>query len=160
MAKVYLSLGSNLGDRQANMQAAIDRFPAAGIQLRRVSPVYETEPVDYLDQPSFLNLVVEVETELAPSDLLSQTTAIEKELGRVRNVPKGPRTIDIDILFYDEAVIETPTLTIPHPRVAERRFVLVPLNDLEPNLRHPVTKQTVQELLSIARPQNMAIRIN
>jgi len=160
MAKVYLSLGSNLGDRQANMQAAIDRFPAAGIQLRRVSPVYETEPVDYLDQPSFLNLVVEVETELAPSDLLSQTTAIEKELGRVRNVPKGPRTIDIDILFYDQAVIETPTLTIPHPRVAERRFVLVPLNDLEPNLRHPVTKQTVQELLSIARPQNMAIRIN
>jgi len=160
MAKVYLSLGSNLGDRQANMQAAIDRFPAAGIQLLRVSPVYETEPVDYLDQPSFLNLVVEVETELAPSDLLSQTAAIEKELGRVRNIPKGPRTIDIDILFYDEAVIETPTLTIPHPRVAERRFVLVPLNDLEPNLRHPVTKQTVQELLSIAPPQNMAIRIN
>ncbi|HXS96847.1 MAG TPA: 2-amino-4-hydroxy-6-hydroxymethyldihydropteridine diphosphokinase [Candidatus Limnocylindrales bacterium] len=156
MAKVYLSLGSNLGDRQANLQAAIDRFPAAGIQLLRVSPVYETEPVDYLDQPSFLNLVVEVETELAPCDLLSQTTAIEKELGRVRNIPKGPRTIDIDILFYDEAVIETPTLTIPHPRLAERRFVLVPLNDLEPNLRHPVTKQTVQELLSIAPPQKVA----
>lgn len=155
MARVYLSLGSNLGDRRRNLHEAIDRFPAAGIQVRRVSPVYETEPVDYLDQPSFLNLVVEAETELPPHDLLSRTSTIETELGRERNIAKGPRTIDIDILFFDDAVIDTATLTVPHPNLTERRFVLAPLNDLAPMLRHPVTNQTIERLLALAPPQKV-----
>jgi 2-amino-4-hydroxy-6-hydroxymethyldihydropteridine diphosphokinase len=117
--------------------------------------VYETEPVDYADQGWFLNVVVEAETDLCPSELLAQLAGIESGLGRVRTTPKGPRTIDIDILLYGNAVVQTAELEIPHPRMAARRFVLAPLADLAPELRHPVTLQTVREMLEAAPAQGM-----
>ena len=114
--------------------------------------MYETEPVDYREQAWFLNLVVEGETALFPAQLLTRIGRIERELGRVRKVAKGPRTIDIDILFYGAAVVKTARLEIPHPRIAERRFVLAPLADLAPELRHPVTRQSVRDMLQNAPP--------
>ncbi|HTP33475.1 MAG TPA: 2-amino-4-hydroxy-6-hydroxymethyldihydropteridine diphosphokinase [Candidatus Acidoferrales bacterium] len=143
MKRAYLSLGSNLGDREANLYAALDRLKPA-----RVSPVYETEPVDYKAQAWFLNLVAEVETHLFPRQMLAQAQRIERDLGRVRTLPKGPRTIDIDILLFGGAIVHTPELEIPHPRMAERRFVLQPLADLAPDLRHPVTHRSVREMLA------------
>jgi 2-amino-4-hydroxy-6-hydroxymethyldihydropteridine diphosphokinase len=148
----YLSLGSNLGDREGNLRTAIERLTAPGLRVLRVSPVYETEPVDNTNQGWFLNLVVEAETTLFPMQLLARVQKIERVLGRVRTVPKGPRTIDIDILFYGAAVMRGGKLEIPHPRIAERRFVLVPLHDLAPAWRHPVTRATVAELLRAAPP--------
>jgi 2-amino-4-hydroxy-6-hydroxymethyldihydropteridine diphosphokinase len=148
----YLSLGSNIGDRERNLRAAIERLAAPSLHVLRVSPVYETEPVDYTDQRWFLNLVVEAETTLFPLQLLARVQKIERVLGRVRTVPKGPRTIDIDILFYGMAVMHGGKLEVPHPRLAERRFVLAPLHDLAPALRHPVTRVTVAELLHAAPP--------
>lgn len=150
MKCVYLSLGSNLGDRLARLRAALERLAAPDLRILRVSPVYETEPVDYAAQPWFLNLVVEAETELFPLQLLSRVNRIERALGRVRTVANGPRTIDIDILLYGGAVIRSPKLEIPHPRMAERRFVLVPLSNLAPELRHPESHRTVRELLEAA----------
>jgi 2-amino-4-hydroxy-6-hydroxymethyldihydropteridine diphosphokinase len=145
---IYLSLGSNLGDRAGNLRAAIDGLARVGVALHRASSVYETEPRDRIDQPMFLNLVVEAETTLMPRQLLSRIARIERELGRKRTIPKGPRTIDIDILFYGSSVIDTPDLTVPHPRIAERRFVLEPLFEIAPDLRHPLTRHTVREMLA------------
>jgi 2-amino-4-hydroxy-6-hydroxymethyldihydropteridine diphosphokinase len=150
--KIFLSLGSNVGDREANLRAAIQR-----LAVLRVSPTYETEPLDYTDQAWFLNLVVEIETELSPHELLAKTSGIEHELGRVRDIPNGPRTIDIDILLYGDEVIEETDLQIPHPRMAERRFVLAPLADLAPDLRHPVTHRTVREMLASAPPETVRL---
>jgi 2-amino-4-hydroxy-6-hydroxymethyldihydropteridine diphosphokinase len=147
---IYLSLGSNIGNREDHLRAAVERLGPAGVRVLRASPLYETEPVDYTAQPWFLNQVVEAETELFPLQLLKATQRIERELGRVRSVPKGPRTVDIDILFYGRAVVHTERLEIPHPRLAERRFVLAPLADLAPDLRHPVTKRTAREMLAAA----------
>ncbi|MGA2149443.1 MAG: 2-amino-4-hydroxy-6-hydroxymethyldihydropteridine diphosphokinase [Bryobacteraceae bacterium] len=147
---IYLSLGSNIGNREDHLRAAVERLGPAGVRVLRASPLYETEPVDYTAQPWFLNQVVEAETELFPLQLLKVTQRIERELGRVRSVPKGPRTVDIDILFYGRAVVHTERLEIPHPRLAERRFVLAPLADLAPDLRHPVTKRTAREMLAAA----------
>jgi 2-amino-4-hydroxy-6-hydroxymethyldihydropteridine diphosphokinase len=152
MKRIYLSLGSNVGDRGQNLRAAIDALPAAGVRVLQVSPVYETEPVDYRDQGWFLNQVLEAETALFPMQLLARTQRIERDLGRVRTLPKGPRTIDLDILFYGTAVVKTARLEIPHPRIAERRFVLAPLADLAPDLRHPVTRRSVREMLQTAPP--------
>jgi 2-amino-4-hydroxy-6-hydroxymethyldihydropteridine diphosphokinase len=152
---VYLSLGSNIGDREANLAAAIERFTVPDLHVLRQSPVYETEPVGYADQRWFLNLVVEAETTLFPLQLLARIGRIERELGRVRTVPNGPRTIDIDILLYGKAVVHAAQLEIPHPRLCERRFVLVPLADLAPGLRHPLTHQTVRQLLEAAPPQTV-----
>jgi 2-amino-4-hydroxy-6-hydroxymethyldihydropteridine diphosphokinase len=149
----YLSLGSNLGDREGNLRAAIDR-----LKPRRVSPIYETEPVDHTAQPFFLNLVVEAETSLMPMQLLAHTQRIERELGRRRTIPKGPRTIDIDILFFGDRVIRAGRLEVPHPRLHERRFVLQPLADLAPDLRHPVTHRTVREMLA-GLPSRPAVRL-
>ena len=148
---VYLSLGSNLGDREANLRDAIAQLPP----VLRVSPVYETEPVDYTDQDWFLNLVVEAETDLPPDELLSHIAAVERALGRVRTTPKGPRTIDIDILLYGDTVVNTPTLQIPHPRMDSRRFVLAPLADLAPDLLHPITRRSIREMLEAAPAQDM-----
>jgi 2-amino-4-hydroxy-6-hydroxymethyldihydropteridine diphosphokinase len=147
---VYLSIGSNLGDRQANLHAAIDQMRTAGIRIVRISPLYETEPVDVTAQRWFLNLVVEAETDLFPLQLLTRTQKIERALGRVRTIPKGPRTIDIDILLYGNAVIRGDSLEVPHPRMADRRFVLVPLADLAPQLRHPITHRSVRDMLDAA----------
>jgi 2-amino-4-hydroxy-6-hydroxymethyldihydropteridine diphosphokinase len=152
---VYLSLGSNIGDRHAHLRAALDRLAAADLQVLRVSPIYETEPVDFAGQGWFLNLVVEAGTDLFPLQLLARTQRIERALGRLSTVPKGPRTIDIDILLYANAVVRSAALEIPHPRMAERRFVLVPLAGLAPNLRHPVTHRTVREMLEAAPVQTV-----
>ena len=157
MNTTYLSLGSNLGDREANLREAIERLEAPDVHVVRTSPVYETEPVDYTDQPWFLNLVVEAETGLLPRRLLSRINKIERTLGRVRTMAKGPRTIDIDILLYGQAVVRTAALEIPHPRMAERRFVLAPLADLAPGLRHPLTHQTVREMLDAAPEQTVRL---
>ena len=155
MKTVYLGLGSNVGARERHLREAIERLNAAGIRVLRVSPVYETEPLDYTDQRWFLNLVVEAETALFPMQLLSRTAKIERELGRVRTVAKGPRTIDIDILLYGNVRVKAAKLEIPHPRMAERRFVLAPLADLAAALRHPVLGKTIAELLDGVQQQKV-----
>ena len=147
MKTAYLSLGSNLGDREENLRRAIELLEEAGVRIVRTSSLYETEPQDVRKQPWFLNTVVEVETSLFPRQLLTRIHKIERELGRKRTVPKGPRTIDVDILLYGSFVMETAQLQIPHPRMAERRFVLEPLQEIAAGLRHPITKKTVSEML-------------
>ncbi len=153
MKAVYLSLGSNVGDREANLRSALERLAAPDLRVLRVSPVYETEPVDYTDQRWVLNLVAEAQMDLFPMQLLARVNRIERAMGRVRTVPKGPRIIDIDILLYGNSVVRSERLEIPHPRMAERRFVLAPLADLAPDLRHPVAHRTVRELLDAAPAQ-------
>jgi 2-amino-4-hydroxy-6-hydroxymethyldihydropteridine diphosphokinase len=153
MKKVYLGLGSNVGDREAMLQAAVDALESPGLHIRRVSPVYETEPMDVPGQHWFLNLVAEAETDLFPLQLLHRTAKVEAQLGRRRLAPKGPRTIDIDILLFGSAIVTTPALEIPHPRFRGRRFVLAPLADLAPDLRDPLTRKTVRELLGELRGQ-------
>jgi len=141
----YLSLGSNVGDRLENLRKAMQVFCGAGIGLRRTSSVYETEPVDNTDQSWFLNCVVEVSTTLEPIELLRKLQQIEAQLGRERTMPKGPRTIDIDILLYGDLVLTGNELTLPHPRMLERRFVLEPLREIAPMLRLPGSGMTVEE---------------
>jgi 2-amino-4-hydroxy-6-hydroxymethyldihydropteridine diphosphokinase len=160
MKRVFLSLGSNLGDRSGNITKALDGLASAGVEVRRVSSFYRTEPVDYTQQPWFINCVAEVATELLPMQLLSAVQRVERKLGRLRSINKGPRKIDIDILLYENAVIRSATLNIPHVSMAERRFVLVPLRELEPGLRHPVTEQTVTEMLGDTSDTSQVIRIN
>jgi len=127
----FLGLGSNLGDRLQLLKDAVNRLHnQAGIEVTDVSDVYETDPVGYTDQPSFLNIVCRVRTSLTPQELLEVSLGIERELGRERKIRWGPRTIDIDVLLYDDRIIETPALTIPHPRIMERAFVLIPLFDV------------------------------
>jgi 2-amino-4-hydroxy-6-hydroxymethyldihydropteridine diphosphokinase len=153
MKTIYLSLGSNLGDREGHLREAIALVGAEGLRVLRVSSLYETEPMEVRDQPWFLNLVVEAETDLFPKQVLARIRKIELGLGRRRGRPKGPRTIDIDILLYGESVIETTELIVPHPRLAERRFVLEPLVELVPELRHPVNRRTMRELLAATAGQ-------
>jgi 2-amino-4-hydroxy-6-hydroxymethyldihydropteridine diphosphokinase len=150
LKRVYLSLGSNVGSREANLKAAVNGLEAARVHVRRASTLYETEPVENTKQGWFLNLVVEADTKLMPQQLLQRTMRIERELGRVRNVAKGPRTIDIDILLYGGSIVKAPGLEIPHPRMAQRRFVLAPLAELAPDLRHPITGLTVRQMLDAA----------
>lgn len=156
MAHVFLSLGSNLGDRLEQLQTALDHLQQAGIQVEKVSAVYESEPVGYTDQPMFLNMAVQVQTNFLPLDLLTQTQKIEKEMGRKRDIPWGPRTIDIDLLLYDDMVMKLEDheiiddiriiLQIPHPYLHERRFVLEPLAEIAPEVVHPVLKKNILEL--------------
>ena len=152
---VYLSIGSNLGGRERNLRDALGLLAGPSLRILRVSSFYETEPRDVADQPWFLNAVVEAETDLFPKQLLARLQKIERQLGRKRIRPKGPRTIDIDILLYGEAVIATDDLTVPHPRMEERRFVLEPLAELGPDLRHPVTRRTVREMLRAVAAQQV-----
>jgi 2-amino-4-hydroxy-6-hydroxymethyldihydropteridine diphosphokinase len=143
---VFLALGTNLGDRLANLKAAVEALPPSA-RLWAASPIYETTPWGYSDQPLFLNQVVQAETDLDPFELLGFLKGLEKQLGRQSTFRYGPRRIDLDILFYDDLTLKTPELVIPHPQIADRPFVLVPLADLAPDLLHPTLKKTVGELL-------------
>src|SRR5882762_7012370 len=156
---VYLSLGSNLGDRATNLRNAIAALREAGIHVTRISSIYETEPVDYLDQPWFLNIAVGAETELAPAATLQTLREIETRLGSTKLVAKGPRLIDLDILLYEQETIETPDLQVPHPRMHLRRFVLVPLAEIAAEVRHPTLKKAVRELLEETKDRSAVRRM-
>jgi 2-amino-4-hydroxy-6-hydroxymethyldihydropteridine diphosphokinase len=142
----FLSLGSNLGSRAKNLAAAVRFIREHGVEVLRASSAYETEPVDHLDQPWFLNQVLQVRSSLSPFALLKLAKSIEARMKRVPTVAKGPRTIDIDILFADDLIVDLPDLAIPHPRLAQRNFVLVPLCEIAPEFRHPVLGKTIREL--------------
>lgn len=144
---VYLALGTNLGNRLANLRAALQAMPPA-VQLLAASPVYQTPPWGYLDQPAFLNQVICAQTDLLPLELLEFLKRLETRLGRLPGVRYGPRLIDLDILLYDDLQLETPALTLPHPRLAERAFVLVPLADLAPDLQPPGASLTISQMLA------------
>ncbi len=155
MKTAYLALGSNIGDRDANLREAVQRLETEDLRVTRRSSLYETAPREMLDQPWFLNAVVEIETNLFPMQLLGRTRRIESEMGRRRVTPKGPRNIDIDILFYGRSVIDTAGLQVPHSRIAERAFVLEPLAEVAPDFRHPITGMTAREMLAALEPQGV-----
>ncbi|HZS94487.1 MAG TPA: 2-amino-4-hydroxy-6-hydroxymethyldihydropteridine diphosphokinase [Chloroflexota bacterium] len=156
--RVYLSLGSNLGDRAANLFRALNLLaPAACVE--RVSSLYETAPVGVTDQPAFLNTVAEVTTGLAPAELLKTVKAIERDVGRRPGMRWGPRVVDIDIILYGDVIVDGEVLTIPHPRMTERAFVLIPLAELAADVREPKSGQTVDELARAVRGKDGVQRI-
>lgn len=155
---VYLSLGSNLGDRRDNLTSAVARLERAYMAVRRTSSLYETEPVDLTEQPRFLNIVLEGDVKVSsPFELLEATQAIERDLGRTRegSVHRGPRVIDIDILLFGDSVVMDERLTIPHPRMTVRRFVLEPLVEIAPDVRHPETGVPFRDFLPAVSGQHI-----
>lgn len=155
---VYLSLGSNLDDRAANLRTAINKLAGLGA-VKSVSAFYETEPVGLTSQPWFLNCAAKLDTEKMPRQLISAILNLEQEMGRQRKQKNGPRIIDIDILLFGTSVIETVGLTVPHPRMHERRFVLEPLAEIAPDVRHPVFKRTIRELRDALSPGQTVRRV-
>lgn len=155
----FLSLGSNLGDTCQHLKTARHALQALGILVEESSPFYVTEPVDFRDQPWFLNQVICIRTDLTPLDLLDACLKIEHEQGRRREIAKGPRTLDIDILLYDDLVLQDPRLQIPHPRIPERRFVLEPLAALAPDSVHPVLRETFERLLARCKDNSRVERL-
>jgi 2-amino-4-hydroxy-6-hydroxymethyldihydropteridine diphosphokinase len=156
VAEAYIGLGSNLGDREANLQQALDQL-ADSETVTVASPIYETEPVGYTDQPWFLNCVTALRTSLEPRPLIERLQEIERQMGKVTPFANGPRVIDIDLLLYEDQVIDEPGLHVPHDRMHERRFVLAPLADVAPNAVHPSLNTTIASLLSCL-PQNEQVR--
>ena len=156
----YVGLGSNLGDRAAHLLLAVRGMLDAGLDVIRLSSIYETEPVDYQDQPPFLNMVAEVggSTLPTPDQMLARLLRIEYSLGRTRDVSKGPRTIDLDLLIFKDHQSDTEFLTLPHPRLPARRFVLVPLVELVPTLIHPVLGKPLSELLAQTKDRSTVAR--
>lgn len=152
----YLSLGSNVGDREAHLRDALARLGATG-RVVAVSSFYETEPVEFTRQPWFLNCAVALETSKTPLQLMSEILSIEEEMGRRRVQKKGPRSIDIDILMFEDIVMDSKELTIPHPAMQQRRFVLEPLAEIAPELLHPIFKKTISELRD-ALPAGQTVR--
>lgn len=157
---VYIALGSNIGDRAAMLERGIAALENAGVHVLRRSSFYASEPVDAPPQAWFLNAVIEAETSLMPMRLLRTLMGIEQNLGRRRTVPRGPRTLDLDILFYGTSVIRSKELQVPHPRIEGRRFVLVPLAEIAPNLRHPVSHKTASQLLAETQDTSRVQRWN
>jgi len=155
----YLSLGSNVGDRNARLLEALGRLSVLA-PSRAVSSFYETEPVEVTDQPWFLNAVIAIETEQSPEQLMASVLQIEEAMGRQRVQKKGPRSIDIDILLFGDQVVNSSDVTIPHPAMHERRFVLEPLAEIAPDLRHPVLHKTTRELLDLLPPGQAVRRIS
>ncbi len=145
---VFIGLGSNLGDKKGNLEAAINHLEKSdSITIAAISPFYDTEPQGYEDQPDFLNCVVKVQTSLEPEELLELLKQIERNMGREKVQRWGPRIIDLDILFYDTLIVRNNGLRIPHPEVHKRWFVLKPMNDIDPDYKHPVLKKTIRQLL-------------
>jgi 2-amino-4-hydroxy-6-hydroxymethyldihydropteridine diphosphokinase len=156
----YISLGSNLGDRAGFLLLAVRGMLAAGLDVIRLSSIYETQPVEYTEQPMFLNLIAELRgsTLPTPEQTLARLLRIEFALGRTRDIRLGPRTIDLDLLLFKDEQRDTQFLTLPHPRLQLRRFVLVPLSELVPNLVHPVLQQSISDLLANCEDQSMVKR--
>jgi 2-amino-4-hydroxy-6-hydroxymethyldihydropteridine diphosphokinase len=155
---VYLSLGSNLGDRAANLHAAISGLSELGT-VTKLSSFYETEPMELREQPWFLNCVVEMKTDFTPDDFLARIQTLELRLGRTREISKGPRTLDIDILLFGSLVLANGNLTVPHAAMHRRRFVLEPLAEIAPDLRHPALEKTAKELLEELEPEGEVRRL-
>jgi 2-amino-4-hydroxy-6-hydroxymethyldihydropteridine diphosphokinase len=157
--RVYIALGSNVGDRATTLARAIERMNRAGVRVLRQSSLYQTQPVGGPPQAWFLNAVVEAETALMPLQLLHVLQRIERALGRRRSVASGPRTLDLDLLFYGNSVIRSRDLKVPHPRLAMRRFVLAPLAELAPELSHPVLNKSIAELLAERRDSSQVRKL-
>lgn len=156
----YLGLGSNLGDRKKNLEIAHEKLSQhPNIRITASSSFYETEPVGYLDQDWFINQAIEIETSLSPIKLLETTQGIEEGLGRERSIKWGPRTVDIDILAYEDRIMNTPVLKLPHPSLHERRFVLVPLEEIAPAFLHPVLDKSISKILIDTPDKNLVKRI-
>lgn len=151
MSIVYIGIGSNLGDREKNCSRSIDFLKKNGVVVRRMSSLYETMPWGVRDQPLFLNMVIEVETELKPQEFLKLLKNVEIEVGRERSSRWGPRSIDLDILLYDDIILNEDTLIIPHPFLHKRDFVLIPLCEIAPDVKHPALQLTMCELLQMLR---------
>jgi len=158
MPTIYLALGSNIGDREANLREAVRFLSESGIQISKLSSIYETEPVDYLDQPWFLNAVLEAQTNLPAQQLLSTLRQIESQMGSKKPFAKGPRLIDLDILLYGSESINTRELQVPHPRMLQRNFVLAPLAEVAPTLRHPNWPVSAADLLAHS-PDKSIVRL-
>lgn len=160
MNNIFLCLGSNLGHREENIRHALIELEEARVRIVKASSLYETEPVLYVEQDSFVNLVISCITNISPRQLLHTLKKIERKLGRTKSFRYGPRIIDIDILFYGDKIVELQNLSIPHRGIADRKFVLVPLNEIAPTFIHPLLNMTITELLAECKDQSSVLKLS